>query len=103
MNKKWIYILIGFCFFVGGIYFYFSRDASGLDRKYCAFCDKAVLDRQKFYEDDLVLALYTHRPIFPGHCLVIPKRHVPRFERLTDAESARICQIIQRVTTAVVK
>jgi diadenosine tetraphosphate (Ap4A) HIT family hydrolase len=68
---------------------------------YCAFCDGAVLERQTFYEDDLVLALYTHKPILPGHCLVISKRHVERFELLTDEETLRIGQVIKMVHQAV--
>lgn len=67
---------------------------------YCAFCDRAVLDRQKFYEDDFVLALYTHKPILPGHCLVISKRHVERFEQLADEEIIRIGQVIKMVHRA---
>ncbi len=62
-----------------------------------------MLDAQKFYEDDLVLALYTHRPIFPGHCLVITKRHVPRYEELSEDEALRIDQIIKKVYLAVSK
>lgn len=68
---------------------------------YCAFCDPEVIQRQQFYEDDLVVALYTHKPVLPGHCLVIPKRHVERFEGITDLEAARISQVIKRVDTAV--
>lgn len=67
---------------------------------YCPFCDKTVLDRQKFYEDAEVIALCTHKPITPGHCLVIPKRHVERFECLTDAEVIAIGQTIRKVNKA---
>ena len=68
---------------------------------YCPFCDPKVLDVQTFYEDDLVRALYTHKPIYPGHCLVIPKRHVPRFEGLTEQEASQMMQTIKKVNTAV--
>ena len=33
------------------------------------------------FEDELSLAFLDHRPVFPGHCLLIPKAH---FETLTD-------------------
>lgn len=66
----------------------------------CAFCNQDVLDYQTFYEDDLVLALYTHKPIFPGHCLIIPKRHVERFEMLSDEEMLQIGKVIQKVDVA---
>jgi histidine triad (HIT) family protein len=33
------------------------------------------------FEDDLTLAFLDHRPLFPGHCLLIPKAH---YETLAD-------------------
>ena len=33
------------------------------------------------FEDEVSLAFLDHRPVFPGHCLLIPKAH---FETLTD-------------------
>lgn len=67
----------------------------------CAFCDADVLERQTFYEDDLVRALYTHKPIYPGHCLIIPIRHVERFEMLTDEEITAMGRAIKKVNRAV--
>ncbi|MFA5249920.1 MAG: HIT family protein [Parachlamydiales bacterium] len=70
---------------------------------YCAFCDKAVLQRQKFYEDDLVLALVTHKPVLPGHVLIIPKRHVPSFDQLTEAEMQKLFLCIKKIHKAAQK
>lgn len=70
---------------------------------YCPFCDPKVLEGQSFYEDDLAIALYTHRPIYPGHCLIIPKRHVLRFEELTEAEASQMMQLIKKVDVAAQK
>jgi histidine triad (HIT) family protein len=67
----------------------------------CAFCNQQILEKQKFFEDDLVYALYTHKPIFPGHCLILPKRHVVRFESLSNEEIERIGQVIKEVNSAV--
>jgi histidine triad (HIT) family protein len=33
------------------------------------------------FEDEISLAFLDHRPVFPGHCLLIPKDH---YETLTD-------------------
>jgi len=33
------------------------------------------------FEDEISLAFLDHRPVFPGHCLLIPKEH---YETLTD-------------------
>src|SRR4029078_13357621 len=95
------------CFIVlifAGTFFYFSFDSTNsLKNDYCPFCDSKVIEYQKFYEDDLVIALYTHRPIFPGHSLIIPKRHVERFEMLNDQEITRISQVIKKVDKAAQK
>ena len=66
----------------------------------CAFCNRTVLDSQKFYEDDLVIALWNYRAALPGHSLIIPKRHVERFDALTDQESLKIAQVIKKVDAA---
>jgi Diadenosine tetraphosphate (Ap4A) hydrolase and other HIT family hydrolases len=67
---------------------------------YCAFCDPNVLDNQKFYEDALVIALCTYKPILPGHNMVIPKRHAERFEMLTDEEILQMGKVIKKVNEA---
>jgi diadenosine tetraphosphate (Ap4A) HIT family hydrolase len=69
----------------------------------CPFCNPTILNAQTFYEDDLTLGLCTNRPKMPGHCLVIPKRHVERFEDLTDEESVQICRVLKKVDRAVSK
>jgi hypothetical protein len=88
MSKKKLslFLIITGCLFGSG-YYYLAKNPADLSASaYCAFDDLKVLNRQKFYEDDLVLALYTHKPILPGHCLIIPKRHVERFEMLSEQE-----------------
>lgn len=85
---------------IGGIFF--AIPSSGLHST-CAFCKESVLSAQVFYEDDLVSALYTSKPVVPGHCLIIPKRHVERFEQLTDEEALRITQVIKKVNVAAQK
>lgn len=69
----------------------------------CAFCNPVVLERQTFYQDDLVSILYTHKPIFEGHCLVIPNRHVERYEDLTKEERDRMSELLVRLDKAVKK
>lgn len=104
MRKKLIFAIFGIILLIGVIYLFFcNRAAPTLSSENCPFCRTSILNHQKFYEDDLVLALYTHRPIMEGHCLIIPKRHVERFEMLSDAESARIFQTIRKVNQAAMK
>ena len=49
----------------------------------CVFCQIAskALDSLIVYEDKFTLAFLDHRPLFPGHCLLIPKTH---YETLPD-------------------
>lgn len=104
MHKKLYIFSFVFICLISGTYFLFIKTPSDpFSNNYCAFCNPAVIEKQTFYEDELVLALYTHKPIFPGHCLIIPKRHVERFEMLTDAEITQIGKVIKKVNQAVMK
>jgi histidine triad (HIT) family protein len=49
----------------------------------CLFCRIVAGDvaAATVFEDELSLAFLDHRPLFPGHCLLIPKAH---YETLTD-------------------
>lgn len=49
----------------------------------CAFCQvvNGEVPTNIVFEDERSLAFLDHRPLFPGHCLLIPKNH---FETLTD-------------------
>ena len=99
--KKTLFILLGLSVLSIGIYF--LTPSPKLSKDYCAFCDPKVIEAQKFYEDDSIIALYTHKPVIPGHCLIIPKRHAERFEQLTDQEAAAISTVIKKVDQASIK
>lgn len=104
MRRKLSLLTVVLICLIGGTYFFLIKPFSHSSfNDYCAFCDPEVLNNQKFYEDDLVLALYTHKPILPGHCLIVSKRHVERFEMLTEAEITQIGRVIKKVNQAVEK
>ena len=44
----------------------------------CAFCAIAAAEAAAYlvYEDERALAFLDHRPLFPGHTLLIPRAHV---------------------------
>ncbi len=67
----------------------------------CAFCKKEVLASQVFYRGEQALGLLTHKPAVPGHVLIVPRRHVERFEQLSAEEMAEIQEVIQKVHGAV--
>ncbi|HBB89710.1 MAG TPA: HIT family protein [Blastocatellia bacterium] len=49
----------------------------------CLFCGivNGEVSATVVFEDDISIAFLDHRPLFPGHCLLIPKNH---FETLSD-------------------
>ena len=52
----------------------------------CAFCKiaSAEVKANIVFEDDVSLAFLDHRPVFPGHCLLIPKHHHETLADLPD-------------------
>jgi histidine triad (HIT) family protein len=51
--------------------------------KPCLFCQiiSGALSSSLVFEDEISLAFLDHRPLFPGHSLLVPKKH---FETLED-------------------
>jgi histidine triad (HIT) family protein len=50
-----------------------------------------------FDEDEDMLGFMNHKPVHPGACLLIPKRHINHFMDINDALAARIMQLGQRL------
>jgi histidine triad (HIT) family protein len=55
--------------------------------KPCTFCRVVAGEIPSYtvFEDDVSLAFLDHRPLFPGHCLLVPKSH---YETLLDLPTA---------------
>ena len=49
----------------------------------CRFCGiiRGEVSSDTVFEDQISLAFLDHRPVFPGHCLLVPKQH---FATLSD-------------------
>ncbi len=60
----------------------------------CAFCKivRSEVQSYKVFEDDLSLAFLDKRPLFPGHCLLIPKEH---YETLIDLPGLLVAPLFQ--------
>lgn len=100
MKKIFISLLIIGVFTVIG----FKLDLQRFSKKTpCAFCNPEILERQIFYRGDKALGILTHKPAVPGHVLIIPERHVTRFEDLSPEEVAAIGDTIKKVDLAVKK
>src|SRR5438046_975087 len=58
----------------------------------CAFCKivRGEVPNSTVFEDEASLAFLDHRPLFPGHCLLIPRQH---FETLLDLPASLIAAL----------
>jgi histidine triad (HIT) family protein len=71
----------------------------------CIFCE-IVAGRAKAHricDDDLSLAILDINPLSKGHCLVIPKRHVPWWHDLTDEEVESLFRVAKKASQKIMK
>ena len=80
-----------------GVFYFMYRVSPSSD---CPFCNPKVIDRQKYYEDAQSIGLYSYKPLIEGHCLIIPKRHVERFEDLSSSEMIHLQNLIKKTHRA---
>ena len=60
----------------------------------CAFCAiVAGAESHVVLDDEHCLAFLDHRPVFPGHCLLVPKEH---FETLADLPPSQVSPLFLR-------
>lgn len=65
----------------------------------CAFCDTSNLEWRLISEEELLVS-FVSRPWFrPGHCLVVPKRHITTPAELESGEAATIMKELGRLAT----
>jgi histidine triad (HIT) family protein len=69
----------------------------------CIFCDIVAnrVPSYRVYEDDTSLAFLDHRPLLPGHILLIPKTHYETFGDLPRQELGPLFVAAQRLARAV--
>ena len=50
----------------------------------CTFCNivRGEVSSDRVFEDEFSLAFLDHRPVFPGHCLLVPRQHIPTLNDL---------------------
>lgn len=75
----------------------------------CTFCRIAAgeLDAPVVFQDSTCMAFLDHRPLFPGHCLLIPRAH---YEALGDlppelaaelfAQARRLSLVVEEALSA---
>jgi histidine triad (HIT) family protein len=69
----------------------------------CTFCAVVAGDvaAHVVYEDDACLAFLDHRPLFPGHVLLIPRAHHETLADLPAQDVAPFFRVAQRLAGAV--
>jgi histidine triad (HIT) family protein len=69
----------------------------------CLFCRIASGDvpATVVYEDQFTLTFLDHRPLFPGHCLVVPKEHYETLSELPRSLVAPVFETVQLLAQAV--
>jgi histidine triad (HIT) family protein len=69
----------------------------------CAFCKilRDPTENHIVYEDGFSLAFLDHRPLFPGHCLVIPKTHLETIHDLPDSLLAPFFSTVKMLAAAI--
>jgi histidine triad (HIT) family protein len=69
----------------------------------CLFCEIAegAVPAEIVYRDDQAVAFLDLRPLFPGHVLLVPRRHVVTLADLPAGAVAGFFRIAQRMETAV--
>ncbi len=65
---------------------------AGGGSKGCAFCEIVRGERERYavFEDEVSVAFLDQRPLFPGHCLLVPKKH---YETLMDLPASLIAPL----------
>jgi histidine triad (HIT) family protein len=69
----------------------------------CLFCRivRGEVAAYTVYQDAATLAFLDHRPLLPGHCLVVPRTHYEELGSLPAAEVGPFFLVVQRLARAV--
>lgn len=71
----------------------------------CPLCSKKdiVIDNGRPVENELAYALSDSNPVNPGHCLIVPKRHVAEFFQTTTEEKLAIFELVDEMKALIDK
>lgn len=73
------------------------------DEKYCPFCKIVRKEAMAHivYENENFLVFLDTKPLFYGHCLLIPKNHVENFHKLSPEKIPELFQLTQVLSKAI--
>jgi len=68
----------------------------------CTFCQIARHDDGfRVFEDEYTIAFLDHRPLFPGHCLLVPRSHFATIQDLPDSLIAPLFANVRMLSSVV--
>jgi histidine triad (HIT) family protein len=69
----------------------------------CVFCDivAGAISTYVVFDDQRTLAFLDHRPLLPGHVLVVPKTHFETLGDLPSEQVGALFTVVQRLAVAV--
>jgi len=78
-------------------------DLSGEKAEQCPFCKivKGEHDVYRVFEDEMSIAFLDNNPVFPGHCLLVPKAHHQLVQQLPKPLIAPLFTNLQIVAEGV--
>jgi histidine triad (HIT) family protein len=73
------------------------------DSRDCAFCQivRGAASSHVVLADEISIAFLDHRPLFRGHCLLVPRAHIPTLGDLPRAVIGPFFANVQRLARAV--
>lgn len=69
----------------------------------CPYCTLPEIKERTITENDLAFSFVTNIPVTPGHSLVVPKRHIAKYEDLTKGEREAVEELRQKLVVALRK
>jgi diadenosine tetraphosphate (Ap4A) HIT family hydrolase len=102
MTKKWLLALLSCVVLVFAFDWRMRPSPEALSvEAYDPFIQPSVIQKQQYIETELARGMISLSPTAPGHCLIVPKRAVLRFEDLTSEEVVEMSYIIRRTQEAI--
>ena len=70
---------------------------------YCIFCKISRKEEPAsiIFENDQFISFLDKKPLFPGHCLLIPKTHIENFDKLPKDQIGKFFELSQVLSKAV--
>jgi len=82
-----------------------GKARKGVKTAPCIFCGivSGKAEAYRVSEDELSLAILDIDPLAPGHCLVIPKRHVSWWHEMTEEETESLFSMAGKLARRMMK